>query len=84
MAQELSPALPGDLVWIPDRRGQGIVGDEIAPRSYEVKTSSGKFRRSRRDIICFPAEGISPGRPAGHNFDSDEATSVTGQCQQSH
>ena len=28
-AQDLSPALPGDLVWILDRREQGTIGDEI-------------------------------------------------------
>ena len=38
--QDLSPALPGDLVWIPDRREQGTVLDEIAPRLYEVDTPS--------------------------------------------
>ena len=61
--RDLSPALPGDLVWMPDRREQGTVGNEIVPQSYEVETRRVTFRRSRRDIICLPPEDISPGRP---------------------
>ena len=34
-ARDLSPTLPGNLVWIPDRKEQGTVGGEIAPQSYE-------------------------------------------------
>ena len=49
-ARDLSPAPPGDFVWIPDRREQGTVGDEIVPRSYEVKTSSGTFWRETGEI----------------------------------
>ena len=45
----LLPALPGDLVLVPDRREQGTVGDEIAPQSYEVETPSGTFRGNRRN-----------------------------------
>ena len=52
-AWNLSPALPGDVVWILDRREQEIVGDEIAPRSYKVETPSSMFRRNRRDIPYF-------------------------------
>ena len=66
-AQDLSPTLPGDLVCLPDMREQVIVGDEIAPRSYEVETSSSTFRRNRRDIIRLPSEDISPTRPKSHN-----------------
>ena len=69
------PALTGDPVWIPDRREQGTVVDEIAPRSYEVETLSSAFRRDRRDIIHLPTEDISPTRLESHNPDSDETTS---------
>ena len=74
-ARDLLPALSGDLVWIPDRREQGTIGDEIAPRSYKVETPSGTYRRNRRDIIRLPAEDISPGRPESHDSDSDETMS---------
>ena len=53
-AWDLLPALTGDLVWIPDRREQGTIGDEIAPQSHDVETPSGTFRRNRRDIIHLP------------------------------
>ena len=65
-AQDMSPELPGDLVWIPGKSCR-TVGDEIAPLSYEVKTPSGTFRRNRRDIIHLPAENISPTRSESHN-----------------
>ena len=45
-ARDLSPAISGDLVRISDRREQGTVGDEIAPRSYKVATPSGTYRRN--------------------------------------
>ena len=50
-ARDLSPALPGDLAWVRDRRERGTVGNQVSPRSYRVKTPSGSFRRNRRDII---------------------------------
>ena len=56
--QDLLPALPGDLVWIPDRREQGTVGDEMTPQSYIVETPSSTFRRNRGDIIHLPTEDI--------------------------
>ena len=72
--RDMSPELPGDMVWIPDRRDQGTVGDEMAPRSYEVETPSSTFRRNRRDIIHFLTEDtcISPRRPEGQDFDSED------------
>ena len=75
LSGDLSTALLGDLVWIPDRREQGTVGNEIAPQSYEVETPSGVFRRNRRDIIHLPTEDVSPTRPESHDSDSDETTS---------
>ena len=56
---------------IPDRREQGTVGDEIAPRSYEVDTPISTFRRNRRDIFHLPTEDISPERPESHEYDSE-------------
>ena len=73
--QDLSPAFPADLVWIPDRREQRTIGGEITPQSYEVETPSGTFRRSRRDTIRLPAEDISPTRPESHDSDTDETMS---------
>ena len=66
-ARDLSPTLTGDLVWIPDRRKHGTIRGEVTPRSYEVETPIGMFRRNRRDIIRLPAENISPTRPKSHD-----------------
>ena len=43
-AHDLSPALPGDLVWVRDRRKRGTVRNQVSPRSYRVETPSGSFR----------------------------------------
>ena len=34
-ACDLSPVLPGDLVWVRDRRERGTVGNQVSPRSEE-------------------------------------------------
>ena len=46
-ALDLSLAYPGNLVWISDRKEQGTVGGEVAPRSYEVETPSGTFMQDK-------------------------------------
>ena len=74
-ARDLSPALPRDLVWIPDSTEQRTVRDEITPRSYEVETPSCTFRRNRRDIIHLLVEDILPQRPESHDYESKEMTS---------
>ena len=76
MAGNLSQALPGDLVWIPDRREQATVRDEMAPRSCEMEIPSGAFRRYKRDIVHLSGENISPGRT---ELDSDSETTSEGQ-----
>ena len=53
-AWDLSPALPRDLVWIPDWREQWIVGNEIAPRSYKVETPA--VRSGKTEEIYFASQ----------------------------
>ena len=53
-AKTLEPLLPGETVWIPDHSTTGIVTNEIAPRSYNVQTATGQYRRNRRHIIPLP------------------------------
>ena len=50
-ARELSPLLPGDQVWVPQRECEGEVQEEVTPRSYTVETEDGSVRRNRRDLI---------------------------------
>lgn len=53
-ARELSPLLPGDQVWVPQRECEGEVQEEVTPRSYTVETEDGSVRRNRRDLIRLP------------------------------
>ena len=53
-AWNLLPALTVDLVWIPDRREQGTVGDEVAPWSYEVETPSSTFKEKQERYNSSP------------------------------
>ena len=59
-ARDLSPALPGNVVWLPDRKQRGTIGDQVIPRSYQVETPSCTFRCNRRDIVRLPTEEGSP------------------------
>ena len=61
-AKSLEPLEPGDQVWIPDRSSSGTVVEQTAPRSYNVLTPSGEFRRNRRhlNVLPSPIEETSP------------------------
>ena len=52
--RELSPLLPGDTVWIPDRQSSATVTEKTAPRSYTVNTGDGIFRRNSQHLIMSP------------------------------
>ena len=47
----LPTLLTGDKVWVTDRKEEGIVMEEIFPRSYVVNTHSGTFRRNRKCLV---------------------------------
>ena len=70
-ARDLSPALQGDLVWIPDRNERGTVGDQVGPRSYRVETPTGEFRRNRRDVIPIPREEVLSGGSESQDTEAD-------------
>ena len=53
-ARELPPLKPGDQVWIPQRKREGEVQDEVAPQSYNVDSGGDTIRRNRRDLIRLP------------------------------
>ncbi len=44
--RSLSPVAPGDSVWVRDRRAEATVDQEVGPRSYEVTTPDGSYRRN--------------------------------------
>ena len=56
---DLKPLSLGDNVWLPDQRSAGQVIGEHTPRSYNVETSTGVYRRNRRCIIPLPATDTS-------------------------
>ena len=50
-ARSLPTLLTGDKVWVTDRKEEGIVMEEIFPRSYVVNTHSGTLRRNRKYLV---------------------------------
>lgn len=38
-------------MWLRDRQERGTVEEHVGPRSYEVETPSGSFRRNRRNLV---------------------------------
>ena len=64
--RELPELNPGDAVWIPDRKEEGMVQEEVAPRSYRVNTPEGTVRRNRRVLVRMPETN-------GDSADADES-----------
>lgn len=56
-AKSLDPLQPGDSVWVTDRQEGGVVEEQSAPRSYNVSTPSGTFRRNRQHLNVLPEGG---------------------------
>ncbi len=52
--RDLPTLVPGDTIWMPDRNTEAEVVKEVQPRSYEVKTPDGTFRRNRRSLLALP------------------------------
>ena len=53
-AIDLTPLSPGDRVWVRNRGSESTVVTEAAPRSYEVQTPDGTYRRNRRHLVVLP------------------------------
>ena len=51
---------PGDIVWLPDRRTEATVQEEVGPQSFKVQSSDGSYRQNRRDLIRLPRICHSP------------------------
>ena len=65
-AYSLEPLKKGDEVWLKDRQQQGTVVKQVHPRSYQVETPSGTYRRNRSHINKLPPP--SPARPNNNNM----------------
>ena len=55
-ARALPPLAPGETVYVRDRESTGTVVQETTPRSYEVRTPEGTFRRNRHHIVRTPSK----------------------------
>jgi len=54
-AEVLPDLLPGECVWLPDKKVEGTVVDIAGPpRSYTVETPKGQLRRNRRHLNRLP------------------------------
>ena len=52
--RELTPLIPRQTVWMPDREQEAQVTQEVGTRSYEVQTSQGTYRRNRKGLVQIP------------------------------
>jgi len=62
-AKSLEPLTPGDYVWISDRRESGVVTEQVAPRSYNISTPGGEYRRNRRHLNILPDDSQDDSEP---------------------
>lgn len=74
LALSLPSLEPGDSVWLPDRQTEGEVREEVTPRSYQIESSDGTYRRNRKDIIRLPDTEVS--HPSSSTEPSETATSA--------
>ena len=77
-ARELPPLQPGDHVWVQGRESEAEVEGEVAPRSYQVVTGDGTFRRNRRDLIRLP----NPDTAESSEQSGQEGTNITESSEQ--
>ena len=52
--RELTPLIPGQAVWMPDREQEAQVTQEVETRSYEVQTSEGTYRHNCKALVQIP------------------------------
>ena len=62
--RELTPLIPGQTVWMPDREQEAQVTQEVGTRSYKVQTSEGTYRRNPKALVQIPE---SPDRTQSSN-----------------
>ena len=76
-ARELPELQPGTTVWIPSRKQQATVEEEVAPRSFQVTTDDGaSYRRNRRDLIELPSSEPTEETVSKSDSSQSEDTSV--------
>ena len=88
-AKDLSPLDPGNGVWVPDRNSEAEVVHQTSPRSYQVATPQGTYRRNRRAVRPLPvherennADSDLELEPATQEAGNKTTTSTTQLMQQ--
>lgn len=71
-AKERSDVSLGSNVWMHDKQLEGTVIGEAAPRSFEVETSEGVYRRNQSDLVPLPQ---TENHPSGTPHVSDSIPS---------
>lgn len=69
--RELTPLIPGQTVWMPDREQEAQVTQEVGTRSYEAQTSEGTYRHNRKALVQIPE---SPNRTESNDTVVDTNT----------
>ena len=58
-ARTLPLLVPGEEVWIKDRKQEGLVQSQVTPRSYVIHTPNGEYRRNRSQVNKLPSSSNS-------------------------
>ena len=74
-ARGLPPLHSGDRVWVPERKSEAEVQEEVAPQSFTVNSEDGTFRRNRQHLIRLP----SPERTS--SVEPNETSQPNETCQ---
>ena len=87
--RELSALDYGDIVWVPDCATEAVVGEQVAPRSYELVTGRGTAtRRNRQDLIKMPGNDLETdqqgNRASPENVTLPEAGAQRRSSRESH
>ena len=76
-ARELSQS--GDRVWVPERKSEAEVQEEVAPQSFTVNSEDRTFRRNRQHLIRLP----SPEKTSSVEISEPRETNETSQPNES-
>ena len=49
---EIKPLDPGTFVWMPNRESEGVMTEEVVPRSYTVETQEGTYWIQEHSYGC--------------------------------
>ncbi|XP_011406246.1 PREDICTED: uncharacterized protein K02A2.6-like [Amphimedon queenslandica] len=68
---------PGDVVWLSDRHENGTVEEQVGPRSYQVVTLSGSYRRNRRNLVTLQQPNGNGSETVGESTHTENEPAVS-------